>query len=197
MHSPTKPLHAGTDLAGGGFSGLATGEADLLLLGETDQLHAEGLGHGDLEEMHLEGEAVGELFPGGEGFGDLRVEAGGFVAGSGDVADRDFPFVEGFAAQVAVGGEEGLLGPVEVAALGIELLLHIDEFAVGQEVAESPEEGEGALVDDGMGAAFDEGEFGEGFLGQELLVAEADEPFADLVGRQAEVGGSSFLWKRG
>jgi hypothetical protein len=109
------------------------------------------------------------------------------------VADRDFPFVEGFAAEVSIGGEEGFLGPVEVAALGIELLLHVDELAVGQEVAESPEEGEGALVDDGMGAAFDEGEFGERFLGQEFLVAEADEPFADLFGRKAEIGGSELL----
>jgi hypothetical protein len=44
-----------------------------------------------------------------------------------------------------------------------------------------------------MGAAFDEGEFGERFLGQELLVAEADEPFADLFGRKAEVGGGELL----
>ncbi len=113
------------------------------------------------------------------------------------MADRDFPFGEGFAAQVAVGGEEGLLGPVEVAALGVELLLHLDEFAVGQEVAESPEEGEGALVDDGMGAAFDEGEFGEGFLGQEFFVAEADEPLADLFGRKAEVGGDELFVEAG
>jgi hypothetical protein len=72
---------------------------------------------------------------------------------------------------------------VEVIALGIELLLHIDEFAVGEEVTESPEEGEGSLIDDRMGADFDEGEVGESFFGEKLFVAETDEPLADLIGR--------------
>jgi len=46
-----------------------------------------------------------------------------------------------------------------------------------------------------MGAAFDEGEFGEGFFGQELLVSETDEPFADLFGGKTEVGGRQLLVK--
>ena len=83
----------------------------------------------------------------------ILVKAGRFVAGGGEMPDREFPFVEGLAAKIPVGGEEAFLGAVEVAALGVELLLHVDKFAVGQEVAEAPEEGEGALVDDGMGAA--------------------------------------------
>ncbi len=80
---PDKTLDAGTDLAGGAFGSLVAGTAHLLLLGEADQFHAEGLGHGDLEKMHLEGKAGGELFTLGEGLGDLRIEAGGFVAGPG------------------------------------------------------------------------------------------------------------------
>jgi hypothetical protein len=60
-----KTLDPFPDLPGGGSGGLVTGEADLLLFGKADQLHAEGLGHGDLEEMHVVGEASGELFPGG------------------------------------------------------------------------------------------------------------------------------------
>src|SRR5690606_7291972 len=43
----------------------------------------------------------------------------------------------------------------------------------------------------------DEGEFGEGLLWQELLVAETDKPFADLVGSKAEVGGSEFFVEAG
>ena len=143
--------------------------------------------------MHLEGKAVGELFTLGKGLGDLRIEADGFVAGPGELTDRDFPFVERFVAKVTVGGEEVFPGAVEVITLGIELLLHVHEFAVGQEVAESPEKGKSALVDDRMGAAFDEGEVSKRFFGQELLVAETDEPFADLPGGEAEVGGTELL----
>ena len=89
--------------------------------------------------------------------------------------------------------EEAVASLVEVPALGIELLLHIDEFGVGQEVTDAPEERKGALFDEGMGAALDESEIGEGFLGEKPLVAETHETLADLVRIETEVGGAELL----
>ena len=77
--------------------------------------------------------------------------------------------------------------------LRVQLFLHIHQFAVGQEVADAPEEREGVLVDHGMGSGFDKSQIGEGFFGKELLVAETHEPVTDLVGVQTEIAGVQFL----
>jgi hypothetical protein len=64
-------------------------------------------------------------------------------------------------------------------------------------VTDAAEEREGALFDEGMGAALDEGELGEGLLGEKALVAEAHEPLADLVRFESEIGGTELLVEAG
>jgi len=60
-------------------------------------------------------------------------------------------------------------------------------------VPETVEERERIAFDQGMGTAFDQGQFLQTILGEQALVAQADEPVGHVVRVQADVLGFEFL----
>ncbi|MCB1066104.1 MAG: hypothetical protein KDN20_24695, partial [Verrucomicrobiae bacterium] len=181
------------DLSGGSIGGLMAGTTHFLLFGKADQFHPEIFGNGDLEQMHVKGESAFELFLGRERPFDLGEQPFGFVVGFRNLPGRFTPFGEGMGSQVAIAVQEPFGGLPKTDVLSIQSFLHIDQFGIGQEVADTTEEREGSFFDDGMGSTLDQGEFGEGFLREESLVAEAHESFADLFGFESEIGGAELL----
>ena len=111
--------------------------------------------------------------------------------------DGGFPFIEGAATEFAIVAEEPLLRGSEVHFLSVELLLHINEFSIGEEVTDPAEEREGVLINKGMSPGLDQSQLSQCLLGKQFLVAEAHESIADLIGSEPEVPGVEFLVEAG
>ena len=92
-------------------------------------------------------------------------------------------------AQWTVAGDEIERRVAELVAQLVEPLGERGQPGIGHEAGDAPEEGERRVLHQRVRAGFDEGEGGQGLARHEPLVAELDEPFADLRGIEAEVFG--------
>gem|GEM_PF-2132156 len=178
------------DLGVRAMGGPLTGLCDRGLVGGGDEFDAQVLGHGDLEVVRLEAVfslQLSEVRKRGGHVGDQHIgidckTPGGFR-----------PLADGGSAQHRVLGEEGVKFGEELGLQACELFVDIGQLRVGEEAGDTVEEGEARGFDQRVGAAFEQGEALEAVLGQQLLVAEADEPVAELGGIQTEVFGAEFL----
>jgi hypothetical protein len=149
---------------------------------------AVSFGHSDLEERRVEAEVLFERER--EGRRDRGDEPGRI---GHELRGRRLPFLHRALAVPGVVGDELFLGPPELGLELPQLIGRVRQPGIGKEVTESVEKRKRVAFDERMGAAFDQGEAGGGFPGEEPLVAEADQPVGHHIGFEPDVFGPEFL----
>ena len=111
----------------------------------------------------------------------------------GQVARHRAPFFQRVVAELAVLRDELVLGQPELRFQRLQLRGHFAQLGVGNEVGQAVEERERVGFDQRVRPAFDQGQCRRGFLGQQPLVTQADEPVGNLVRFQPDVLGLELL----
>ena len=158
---------------------------DGLLIGRGDKVELSASArHRHLEEVGLEAEIPIQLIR----LGEARLNGGDQAVRVADQPPGGIPPLPRCL------NPEHAVAVLEPEKLSRELLLQGVEpgrdggqLRVGQEAGDSAQEGEGAAVHEGVSAGLYKGEVLQRLLGQQLLVAEADELVRDRIGIQPEI----------